>query len=310
MNSHRHARGHSQNYLRQILAERKLAPRSSLGQCFLTDLNLLDILVDAAAPTTDDFVLEVGAGTGSLTLRLAARAGAVLAVEIDDGLFELASETVREFPNVTVLHSDILQRKNALNPEVVAAVDRLAPQKPLGCRMLIANLPYVVATPVICLLLLDDRPWDRIVVTIQRELADRLLAEPGEKDYGHLSVLTQSLADVELLRELPPSVFWPQPKVASAFVRITPRPAKRTEIRHLPTFFRFTRGVMLHRRKMLRVSMSSMLRGVSKAEIDGFLVGLSIDPQRRAESLPAADFVRLANELPRPWCETEAALRA
>lgn len=304
MNSLRHARGHTQNYLRQLLTERGLAPRSSLGQCFLTDLNLLDILVDAADLTADDSVLEVGTGTGSLTLQLAARARSVLSVEIDNGLFQLASEGMRDSPNITVLHADILQKKNSLNPEVLAAVDRLAPPDSPVRRKLVANLPYVVATPVISLLLLDDRPWDRFLVTIQKELADRLLALPGTKDYGHMSVLAQSLADIELLRELPPTVFWPRPKVWSAFVRITPRPAKRAAIRHLPTFFQFTRGVMLHRRKILRVAMSSMLNGVTKTAVDEFLLGLSIDSKSRAESLPASEFVRLANNLPREWCKT------
>ena len=309
MNAHRHARGHSQSYLRQLLTERGLAPRSSLGQCFLTDLNLLDIFVDTADLNADDVVLEVGAGTGSLTLRMASRARSVVSVEIDNGLFQLASESVCGLPNVTILHADILQKKNALNPEVLAAVDRIAPPELPVRRKLVANLPYVVATPVISLLLLDDRPWDRFLVTIQKELADRLLAVPGTKDYGHLSVLSQSLADVELLRELPPTVFWPRPKVWSAFVRITPQPAKRAAIRHLPTFFRFTRGVMLHRRKVLRVAMSSMLSDVTKSEVDEFLRDISIDPQSRAESMPASEFVRLANNLPREWCETETALR-
>jgi 16S rRNA (adenine1518-N6/adenine1519-N6)-dimethyltransferase len=314
MNEHRHARGHSQNYLRQLLSERGLAPRSSLGQCFLTDLNLLDILVDAADLSRDDCVLEVGTGTGSLTQRLAATARSVLSVEIDLGLFRLASETVGLLPNVRLLHADVLARKNAINPDALAVFDALAIDTRHSALTrqrlkLVANLPYAVATPVISLLLLDDRPWDRFVVTIQKELADRLLAVPGTKDYGHLSVLSQSLADVELLRELPPTVFWPRPKVWSAFVRINPQPNKRAAIRHLPTFFRFTRGVMLHRRKVLRVAMSSMLSGVPKPAVDSFLLGLSIDPQTRAESLPASEFVRLANDLPREWCEIEETSR-
>jgi 16S rRNA (adenine1518-N6/adenine1519-N6)-dimethyltransferase len=316
MNADRHARGHTQNYLRQLLAERGLAPRSSLGQCFLTDLNLLDILVRAADLDTDDFVLEVGTGTGSLTQRLAAAAGAVLSVEIDSGLFQLASETVGLLPNVQLLHADILASKHTLNPDVLSAIDALSSatqHSPLTTHhapvarlrhKLVANLPYVVATPVISLLLLDERPWARFFVTIQKELADRLLAVPGTKDFGHMSVLAQGLADIELVRELPPTAFWPQPKVWSAFVRITPQPAKRAAIRDLPTFFRFTRGVMLHRRKVLRVAMSSMLSGITKAAVDEFLVGLSIDPRSRAESLPASEFVRLANSLPREWCET------
>jgi 16S rRNA (adenine1518-N6/adenine1519-N6)-dimethyltransferase len=297
-------RGHTQNYLRQLLAEHGLAPRSSLGQCFLTDLNLLDVLVGAAELSRDDFVLEVGTGTGSLTGRLAAAAGSVLTVEIDPGLASLARESVGRLPNVQLLECDILARKNALNPAVLSAIDSLAPDIPGSRRLrhkLVANLPYVVATPVISLFLLDNRPWERFVVTIQKELADRLLAAPSTPDYGSISVITQALADVKLLRELPPSVFWPKPKVWSAFVSITPRAAKRAAIEHLPTLSAFARGVMLHRRKVLRAAMSNWLTKVPKPEIDRFLASQSIAPQVRAESLPPEEFVRLANALPAEW---------
>ena len=301
MKTHPPARGHTQNYLRQLLAERGLAPRSSLGQCFLTDLNLLDILIDAAELSCDDFVLEVGTGTGSLTGRLAAAAGSVLSVEIDRGLAALARETIGLLPNVRLLEADILERKNALNSAVLAAINESAPAGGPLRRKLVANLPFVVATPVISLLLLDDRPWERFVVTIQKELADRLFAAPSTSDYGSISVLTQALADVTLLRELPPSVFWPKPKVWSAFVAITPNPTKRAAIAHVPTFHSFVRGVMLHRRKVLRAAMSGFFTDAPKPEIDRFLASQSIQPQTRAESLPPAEFVRLANALPAEW---------
>ncbi len=294
-------RGHTQNYLRQLLAERGLAPRSSLGQCFLTDLNLLDIFVAAAELDRNDFVLEVGTGTGSLTERLSADAGSVLSVEIDSGLSSLAFENVGELPNVRLMRADILATKNAFNPDVLAAIDELAPVAGPLRRKLVANLPFVVATPVISLLLLDERPWDRFVITVQKELADRLAARPSTADFGSLSVLAQSLADVELLRELPPSAFWPKPRVGSAFVAIRPRPAKRALIEHVPTFAWFARGVMLLRRKVLRQAMSSLFAAVPKTEIDEFLVSHSIDPRSRAESLAPQEFVRLANRLPAAW---------
>src|SRR5262245_59998850 len=121
------SRGHSQRYLQQILGAHGLSPRSSLGQCFLTDLNLLGILVDAAELGHGDFVLEVGAGTGSLTQRLAARAGSIVSVEIDRGLYRLAAAAVEHVANVRLIEADILARKNALNPLVLEAIDEMAP---------------------------------------------------------------------------------------------------------------------------------------------------------------------------------------
>lgn len=303
MNAQRPSRGHTQNYLRQLLSDHGLAPRSSLGQCFLTDLNLLDILVDAGALSGLDFVLEIGTGTGSLTQKLAAKASRVLSVEIDPGLVKLSRESLSRFTNVTVLQADVLQNKNTLNPVVLAEIAEQAPPGGRLRRKLVANLPYSVATPVLSLFLLDDGSWDRFVVTIQKELADRLLAAPGTKDYGSFSVLAQGLASVERLRELPPAAFWPRPKVASAFVRIHLDPAKRAAIRHLSTFHKLTRGVLRHRRKMLKVAINHSLSNVSKAEADDLLTSLSIDPQSRAESLPPQEFIRLANHLPTPWIE-------
>src|SRR5437867_2448162 len=129
MNQPHPARGHSLGHIKEMLAERRLHPRSSLGQCFLIDLNLLDILVERAQLGADDFVLEVGAGTGSLTQRLAARAGSVLSVEIDPDLCAIAEETLQGTSNVVLLCTDVLKNKNALNPAVLAAITRLAPPR-------------------------------------------------------------------------------------------------------------------------------------------------------------------------------------
>jgi 16S rRNA (adenine1518-N6/adenine1519-N6)-dimethyltransferase len=292
-------RGHTQSQLRQLLGERGVSPRASLGQCFLIDLNLLDIMLAHAELTARDFVLEVGAGTGSMTQRLAQQAGSVLSVEIDPGLYQLARETVAAHANVRLMHADILKNKNTLNPEVIATVRAMAPPGSPTPRKLVANLPYVVATPVISLLLLEELPWDRMVVTIQQELANRLMAAPGSKDYGSLSVLVQALADVRVVRELPPSAFWPRPKVRSASVLIEPSSAKRSAIRDPDTFHSFVRSVLLHRRKNLRGALDAAWPDVGKDRITEWLNGLGIDPTTRAEALPVGDFIRLSASLPR-----------
>jgi 16S rRNA (adenine1518-N6/adenine1519-N6)-dimethyltransferase len=246
------------------LAERGLRPKHSKGQCFLVDLNLLDVLLREAEVGPEDVVLEVGAGTGSLTRRLAERAAAVLSLELDRGFFELASEHVADCSNVTLICTDALKGKNRLNPVLVEQLQRLAPPQSPYRRKLVANLPYNIATPLLCLLLLRDEPWDRFVFTVQKEVADRLVAQPGTKQYGTVSVLVQAVADAELLRTLPPSVFWPQPKVHSAMVRIRPNPAKRAAIADL-----FAR----HWLRAWKASRRRMLTGCSRRRVSTAAAG-------------------------------------
>ena len=190
----------------------RLAPKNKLGQNFLVDLNLIDFIVKNGELTREDMVLEVGTGTGSLTLALAEQAGAVLSVEIDTAFHDLVRETLGHQAHVQLFHGDILHNKNHINPHVLTKL-RSGFERFGGERLkLIANLPYVVATPVISNFILGELPFERMVVTVQWEIAERMMANPGTKNYGALAILVQSLADVELLRKLPPTVFWPRRK--------------------------------------------------------------------------------------------------
>lgn len=282
------------SYLMARLAEAGIRPRAARGQNFLIDLNLLGVLIDAAELDRNDVVLEVGTGTGSLSVMIAARAAALVTVEIDPALAELARGQLAALPNVTLMQCDALRGKNRMNDEVLAEVDRRLRAAPGRRWKLVANLPYQVATPILGNLLTLDRPPHSMTVTIQKELADRIVAAPGTRDYGALSVWVQSQCRVEILRTLPPEVFWPRPKVASAFVRAVIDPRRRERIGDRQFFHEFVRSMFLHRRKYLRSELLSATKGrLGKPEVDAVLREAGFEPERRAEQLDVAALVRL-----------------
>jgi 16S rRNA (adenine1518-N6/adenine1519-N6)-dimethyltransferase len=275
------------SYLRNLFEERGLHPKSKLGQNFLIDLNLIEVLLRAADLSPDDLVLEVGSGTGSLTVRLVDLAGAVVSVEVDPAFAEMTDEAVtKRRDRVALLHADVLKNKNELNPALLHAIEDLRARLRTITVKLVANLPYAVATPVITNLLLSELSIERMVVTVQWEIAERLMASPGTKDYGALAVLVQSVADVTLVRKLPPTVFWPRPQVESAIVKVMPNVAKRAEVGDVMRFRRFLRDLYAHRRKNLRGGLVSMAgRGLIKQDVDAKLTELGFDGKVRAEAL-------------------------
>ncbi|MBI3409965.1 MAG: ribosomal RNA small subunit methyltransferase A [Planctomycetes bacterium] len=284
----------TQTYLRHLFRERGLKPKNKMGQSFLVDLNLVDFLVNSAELNRDDMVLEVGTGTGSLTTALAAEAGAVLTVELDPALHDMVKETLGHHAHVRFVHADILKNKNHLSPQVLDLLREGLKRFGGKHLKLVANLPYAVATPVLANFLLSEFTFERMVTTVQWEIAERLQAEPGTKDYGALAILVQSLADVELLRRLPPSVFWPRPKVASAIIRIWPRAAKRALIADPQRFRVFLRDLYAHRRKNLRGALVGMAgKTWDKATVDRKLRDLEIDGNARAETLDRHVHLRL-----------------
>jgi 16S rRNA (adenine1518-N6/adenine1519-N6)-dimethyltransferase len=284
----------TQSYLRSLFETHRLRPNSKLGQNFLIDLNLLDFILRNAELTRADMAVEIGAGTGSLTGRLAAQAGAVLSVEIDGHFYALAQESVQGLEHVRLLRADVLQNKNHLNPDMLAQLAELRSRYQPQRIKLVANLPYAVATPVISNLLLSDVPIERMVVTVQWEIAAKLAAAPGGKEYGALSVLVQAMADVEILRRLPPNVFWPRPAVASGIVRIWPRLAKRAAIPDVQRFRAFLRDVYSHRRKNLRGAILGIPGGSrDKAAVDARLAELGYTGTERAETLTVGQHLQL-----------------
>jgi 16S rRNA (adenine1518-N6/adenine1519-N6)-dimethyltransferase len=286
------------SYLSNLFRERGIKPKNKLGQNFLVDLNLVQLLLRTAELTTDDLVVEVGSGTGSLTAHMAEQAGAVLAVEIDPHFLTLTSENIADLSNVVLIHSDILRNKNELNPGVLETLGVLREKTGLPCLKLVANLPYSVATPVITNFLMTDLPFERMVVTVQWEIAERMIAEPGTHVYSSLAIMVQSLADVEIIRQLKPSVFWPKPKVDSAFVLIRPNAERRKHViesvGEVGRFRTFLRNLYTHRRKNLRGALTGWPTGRrEKEDVDRKLVELGIDGTVRAETLDREQHLRL-----------------
>jgi 16S rRNA (adenine1518-N6/adenine1519-N6)-dimethyltransferase len=277
------------SYLRNLFEQRGIRPKNKLGQNFLIDLNLLDVLLNAAELTKTDLALEIGSGTGSLTARLAEAAGAVVSVELEPAFYHLTCEAVAGRANVVLLHADILHGKNVLNPNVLQALAETRQRFGVEKLKLVANLPYAVATPVISNFLLTELPFERMVVTVQWEIAERLMAQPGTKDYGALTVFVQSVADVEIVRRLPPSVFWPRPKVDSAIVCIRPNANKRALVGNVPRFREFLRDLYTHRRKNLRGALVALPKGsLSRGTVDQRLAAVDIAGKARAEDLSLA----------------------
>jgi 16S rRNA (adenine1518-N6/adenine1519-N6)-dimethyltransferase len=284
----------TKTFLLERFREMGIRPATRHGQNFLIDLNLHRLIVDSAQLTEQDVVLEIGTGTGAITQLVAEQAGAVVTVEIDGHLFELASEMLIDRPNVTMLNVDALKNKNHFNPAVAKAVGNALAAVPGRRLKLVANLPYNIATPVLSNLLVWEHTPHLMVATIQKELADRIVAQPWSKDYGALSVWIQCQADAEIVRIMPPSVFWPQPKVDSAIIRIVVDPQRRAAIPNISYFHEFTKALFFHRRKFLRANVVSALKGVmEKPEVDEILSEMNFADDARTEQLDVPILLRL-----------------
>jgi 16S rRNA (adenine1518-N6/adenine1519-N6)-dimethyltransferase len=290
----------TQSFLIQRFNEAGIRPETRHGQNFLIDLNLLDVLLETAELDDSDVVLEVGTGLGSLTARMAERAAEVVTVEIDPRLYQLAAEELVSYSNVTQLQQDALKNKNNIEPAVLGVVrEKLAAGS--GRRFkLVANLPYNVATPILSNLLATDPTPVSLTATIQKELADRIVAEPGTKDYSALSIWMQALCDIRVVRVMPPQVFWPRPKVQSAIIHIVPSATRRSRLADPGHFHTFVRSLFLHRRKFLRgVLISALADQFSKAQIDELLAEFQFPPDARAEQLDVDTLISLADAVRR-----------
>jgi 16S rRNA (adenine1518-N6/adenine1519-N6)-dimethyltransferase len=291
-------------FLKQLFAQVGFTIDARRGQNFLVDLNLIDLLVRTAAIEPADVVLEVGSGTGVVTERVSAAAARVVTAEIDPRLAQLARDRLVDRDNVTLVEGDVLAGKHRFAPEMLAALDEALAASPRGRLMLVANLPYCVATPVISNLLALPRAFDVAVITVQREMAERMTATAGTSSYNALSVWIGSQCRGEIVRVLPPSVFWPRPKVDSAIVRLDLEPSRRAAIGDLARFHQFVREVFCHRRKVLRGILLRMAGGKKDAAahetVERVYAALGLAPDARAEEIAPDDFVRLIEAFDAP----------
>ncbi|KPK81572.1 MAG: hypothetical protein AMS25_05805 [Gemmatimonas sp. SM23_52] len=268
------------------MSARRVA-RKTLSQHFLTDPNLQRKIVDALEPLPGDRVLEIGPGTGALTRHLIGRVGHLTLVELDDGL---ATELRAEYEgraDVEVLHADALEIS-------LCEVARGEPLKVIG------NIPYAITTPLI-FHLLDARPRPQLIVlTVQREVADRLTARPGNKQYGALTAGVQAVSRVEALFRISRQAFRPRPQVDSTVVRIVPQMPSPLSQEHEAAFRQLTRAAFSRRRKQIqKVLRQAPEYRLSGAEAEAVLGSLGIDPSTRPDALAVVDYICLAAALAR-----------
>lgn len=281
--------------IQELLLSAGVSPNRRLGQHFLVDLNLMTLLVDAARIGADDVVLEVGCGTGSLTQILAQRARRVVAVELDRTLAGIAESQLADAENVKIIQGDALSSKGVLNPAVVEALSAAAAGGS-GRLLLVSNLPYDVASAVMIDLVQGPIIADSMTVTVQREVAERMTATAGGKAYGTLSIFLGATSQVEIVRVLRPSVFWPPPGVDSAIIRVVRDPQKAGRIESIESLRDVVSLFMGHRRKMLRACIKHAPEGLRDAgHWTTIFESCGVDPSKRPEDLDPGQYVDLAN---------------
>ncbi|CEN26094.1 MAG: 16S rRNA (adenine(1518)-N(6)/adenine(1519)-N(6))-dimethyltransferase RsmA [Paeniclostridium sp.] len=257
----------------------------SLGQNFLIDDNVIDRILDGARLSKGDKIIEVGPGIGTLTREMGRVADKVVAIEIDKTLIPILKDTLDEFENIEVINQDILK----------VNVEDLVKEKLNGGPVkLVANLPYYITTPIVMKFLEEDIPVTDIVVMVQKEVADRMNANPGTKDYGALSVAVQYYCDTEIVAKAPRHMFIPQPNVDSTVIGLHVREERKYNVDSEDIFFKTVKAAFGQRRKTLLNALGT-LGFLNKDEIREVLNEANIAEKRRGETLSIEEFANLSN---------------
>lgn len=274
----------------EILNKYKFVFQKKFGQNFLIDTHVLDKIISSANITKDDFVLEIGPGIGTMTQYLAEAAGRVVAVEIDKNLIPiLVEDTLSEYDNVSVINGDILK----LN--INELVERENSSRPIK---VVANLPYYITTPIIMGLFESHVPLDSITIMVQKEVADRMQAEPGSKNYGALSLAVQYYAKPYIVANVPPNCFMPRPTVGSAVIRLKAYDKPPVDVRDERLMFKLIRASFNQRRKTLVNGLNNSPElNFSKEKIVEALDSIGEAANIRGETLTLEQFARLSNSL-------------
>ena len=278
--------GNPQNTI-EILQKYQFRFQKKFGQNFLIEPRVLEGIIAAAGVTKEDYVLEIGPGIGTMTQYLCEAAREVTAVEIDTNLIPILQETLAPYDNVSVINEDILKLD----------INALAREKNGGRPIkVVANLPYYITTPIIMGLFESHVPLESITIMVQKEVADRMQVGPGTKDYGALSLAVQYYALPEVVLQVPPSCFMPQPKVGSSVIRLTCHDRPPVQVKDEKLMFALIRASFNQRRKPLANGLSNDPGlGLGKEEVEECISGLGVSPTIRGEALTLAQFAALSD---------------
>ncbi|WP_077369418.1 16S rRNA (adenine(1518)-N(6)/adenine(1519)-N(6))-dimethyltransferase RsmA [Anaerosalibacter sp. Marseille-P3206] len=278
---------YSPSYIKEIIDSYGFRFSKSLGQNFLIDGNIVRKICEEGQITKDDEVLEIGPGIGTLTEELALRARKVVAVEIDKTLLPILGETLTDYDNIEIVHGDILKLD----------LQELFKEKFESKSIkVVANLPYYITTPIISRFLEEEIDVDSILVMVQKEVAERMGASPGSKDYGSLSVFVQYYTEPEIVLTVPKNVFMPRPNVDSAVIRLKMRKEK-IALKDKDIFFKVVKAAFSKRRKTILNSLSQGLN-MEKEKIREILEKAGISPTERAENLNIEEFSKISSLFP------------
>ncbi|WP_350343717.1 16S rRNA (adenine(1518)-N(6)/adenine(1519)-N(6))-dimethyltransferase RsmA [Proteinivorax tanatarense] len=273
--------------IKKFMAQHGFNIKKKFGQNFLIDDNILDKIVKNTTPDKSTTVLEIGPGLGALTHKLAENEAKVIAVEIDTSLKKHLMELEENYPNINLIFADALK----LDLEELLQADITQG----NTLKVTANLPYYITTPLLFKILESKVRFHSLTLMMQLEVAQRILAKPGGKEYGNLTVAVQYYGDASLVTKVPPSCFYPQPKVESAVINITTN-SKKPKLQDESFFFSLTKQAFSKRRKMLVNNLESIVP-LSKSQLNEVLEEIGIDGKRRAETLNIEEFTRISNKL-------------